>query len=131
MDLWLSNNAITAVPTELGALTALTNLDLADNAITSVPTEVGTLRSLELLGLQNNDLTSVPSEIAALPSLRYLRLNSNQLTGMPAEFRTWGPSGLCVLQDNPSFSCANVGASTKCCKAANCPNGGTSTCYQG
>ena len=42
-ELNLFNNAITSVPTELGALTGLTRLDLSENAITSLPTELGAL----------------------------------------------------------------------------------------
>ena len=49
----------------------------------------------------------------------------------PAEFRTVNLSGTCILSNNdPGFSCANVGADTSCCTADNCP-GGTSTCYSG
>ena len=105
-ELFLNVNAITSLPTELGALTGLTSLTLEYNAITSVPTE-----------------------LAALTGLSYLYLGSNQLTGVPTEFRTVDPSIVCALSGNPNFSCANVGAGTACCTSNNC--GSTSTCYQG
>ena len=126
----LDSNAITSLPTEIGALTNLAILDLSFNGLSSVPTEVGALAGLTFLGLSSNALTSVPSEIGAL-TLRFLFLNDNALTGVPSDFRTIAPSNFCRFDENPSFSCANVGAGTKCCTKDNCPNGGTSTCYAG
>ena len=128
----LRENAITSLPTELGALTGLTELWLGQNAITSVPTELGALTGLTSLGLYRNAITSVPSELGALTSLEELDLSDNQLTGVPTEFRTLDPSGFCDLSDNPGFSCANVGAGTSCCIGSplnNCDD--TSTCYTG
>ena len=129
----LSFNALTSVPTEVGALAGLTYLDLPYNAITSVPTELAALTGLELLYLGNNALTSVPTEIGALAGLEVLNLRDNQLTGVPTEFRTWGPSFICVLSGNPGFSCANVGAGTSCCIADNNCGEGLSggPCYTG
>ena len=111
----LAINAITSVPTELGALTSLKQLLLYGNAITSVPTEVGALTGLDDLNLYSNAITSVPTELAALTDLAYLGLNANQLTEVPTEFRTVNPSFGCLLSNNPGFSCANVGAGTSCC----------------
>jgi len=132
--LTLPSNAITSVPTEIGALTGLTALGLNVNAITSVPTEIGALTSLRVLNLGYNAITSVPTELAALTSLETLYLDGNQLTGVPTEFRTWGPPGTCQLANNPrdagqGFSCANVGGGTTCCTADTC--GDTATCFQG
>ena len=111
-------------------LTGLTNLDLRDNAITSLPSEIGALTVLVDLLLGENLITSVPSELAALTGLEVLELDFNQLTGVPAEFRDVNPSTYCYLANNPGFSCANVGSGTSCCTADNCP-AGTSTCYSG
>ena len=81
----LPDNAITSVPTELGALTGLMALRLGFNAITAVPTEIGALAGLEELWLQENDLTSVPTELAALTGLRYLNLAANGFDSLPTE----------------------------------------------
>ena len=110
-------------PTEVGALTGLTNLALDTNAISSLPTELGALTSLKDLDLQSNAITSLPTELGALTGLEGLGLWDNRLTGVPTEFRTWGPSDLCGLYDNPGFSCANVGAGTSCCTEATDPQG--------
>ena len=124
----MTGNAITSVPSELGALTNLKLLSLSNNKLTSLPTELGDLAGLKGLFLQNNELTSLPAEIAALAGLTALYLNSNQLTGVPEEFQTFAPSSYCDLSDNdPDFSCANVGFGTRCCTSDNC--GDTSTCH--
>ena len=124
-ELFLDRNAITSVPTELGALTGLTFLGLDSNAITSVPTELGALTGLLQLDLDSNAITAVPSELAALTGLEVLDLSGNLLTGVPTEFRTWGPSFYCGLYGNQGFSCANVGAGTRCCTGKSIP--GTAT----
>ena len=90
---------------------------------------LGALTGLTRLDLYRNDLTSVPTEIGTLTGLTWLDLGGNQLTGFPTEFRTWGPAGFCNLYNNPGFSCANVGAGTRCCTSANC--GDVETCYSG
>ena len=54
MFLGVFNKGITSVPTELGALTGLTELDLRENAITAVPPELGSLTSLTLMNLRDN-----------------------------------------------------------------------------
>ena len=119
-----------ALPPSLGELgPSLTSLDLAINAITSVPTEIGALTGLQYLALGANALTSVPAEITALTGLVELYLQNNQLNGLPAEFRTWdGPSDQCLLENNnPGFSCANARYDTTCC--TNSVPGCTSTCF--
>ena len=111
---------LTALPPSLGELgPSLTFLSLPENAITSLPTEIGALTGLVDLYLNSNAITSLPTEIANLPGLEYLDLSGNQLTGVPAEFHTVDPSFACYLfNNNPDFSCANVGAGTSCCTGA-------------
>ena len=122
-----------ALPAGLGdlgpALKSLALPGIGDNRISELPTELGALTGLTSLDLQANAITALPTEVGALTGLVYLGLQNNQLTGVPAEFRTVNPSIRCSLSSNTGFSCANVGAGTSCCTAANC--GDTSTCYQG
>ena len=130
MNTGFSNQDLTgALPAGLGDLgPALKRLGLDGNQISELPTEIGTLTGLTYLELSNNAITSLPTEIGALTGLRALYLDNNELTGVPAEFRTVNPSGSCDLSNNdPGFSCANVGAGTSCCTGNNC--GDTATCY--
>ena len=61
LDLIVSSRTIQqgSVPTELGALTGLPELDLRENAITSVPTELGSLTSLTLMNLRDNQISEL------------------------------------------------------------------------
>ena len=128
-DLFLFSNAITSMPTELGALTNLADLRLFNNKVSKLPSDIAALASLTFLDLGSNALTTVPPEIAALASLEELYLENNELRGVPVAFRNVAPSDICDLSDNlPGFSCANVRAGTSCCKADNC--GDVLTCYQ-
>ena len=70
---------------------------------------------------------TLPTPLGYLTGLTDLDLQGNQLRGVPVEFQTLSPIG-CNLEDNPGFSCANVGLGTDCCVADNC-GGDTSTCY--
>ena len=85
-----------SLPTELGKLTNLTDLDLAYNQLTgSLPTTWGTtthpLPKLQKLRLGENQLRgSLPASLGQLPKLTHLELYKNLLSSaIPA---TWGTS---------------------------------------
>ena len=116
------------MPSDVGALLP-TGLPWSGRGLAGpLPPSVGDIGPLlQSLQLANNAITSLPSEIADLTGLTELYLDENKLTGVPADFQTVDPSTACFLgQDDPSFSCANVGFGTSCCTVANC--GDTSTC---
>jgi Leucine rich repeat len=76
------------IPTELGQLTELWEVDLSMNRLNgTIPTELGLLSSslfqtLSSLWLHQNELVgTVPSELSALTELTSLRLSDNALTG--------------------------------------------------
>jgi len=98
------------IPTEIGSMTSLTELDLAQNELDGpIPRHIGNLTHLEILLLNNNRLTgyipwedislldmtlttlrldnnnfegSIPIEIGLLTKLTYLDLSQNHLTGV-------------------------------------------------
>jgi len=77
-----------SIPSEIGNLTNLTELNLYGNQLTgSIPSEIGNLTNLTELNLYGNQLTgSIPPEIGNLTNLTYMNLGSNQLTGsIPSE----------------------------------------------
>ena len=88
-DLNLSANMLTGeIPAELGDLSSLTLLYLYGNMLTGeIPAELGDLSSLTLLWLSDNMLTGeIPAELGDLSSLTLLHLDGNMLTGeIPAE----------------------------------------------
>jgi hypothetical protein len=83
-DLDLFNNALSgSIPSQIVLLTSLTDLDLSMNALTgSIPSQIGLLTSLTGLGLSTIALTgSIPSQIGLLTGLTGLDLSMNALTG--------------------------------------------------
>ena len=76
------------LPSELGDLTNLQNMDLQYNGLSGpIPSELGNLTDLRSLALADNDLSGpIPPELGDLAYLRTLYLAHNRLTGsIPAE----------------------------------------------
>ncbi|MGE8158635.1 leucine-rich repeat-containing protein kinase family protein [Paraburkholderia sp. NPDC080076] len=59
-------------------------LILTDNAIEALPAEIGGCTQLQKLMLAGNRLRTLPEELAACSQLELLRLAANQLSGLPA-----------------------------------------------
>jgi hypothetical protein len=68
-----------SIPTEVGLLTALTELYLRGNSLSSpIPSEIGQLTRLTVLMLSSNQFSGlVPEEIGRLQALTYLRLDND------------------------------------------------------
>ena len=82
--LTLTDNALTCLPEEVGALERLELLAAGRNALSGLPAQVGRCRSLRSLTLSENTLTALPHEIGQLTMLRTLRLDHNPgLTALP------------------------------------------------
>jgi len=81
--LWLGNNQLSAIPTEIGNLKNLKWLLLNNNQLSgSIPASIGNLTNLTELGLGYNQLSgSIPSSIKNLKALVGLALHDNLLTG--------------------------------------------------
>jgi hypothetical protein len=78
------------IPSELGNMTNLQSVILMELSLTgTIPTQVGSLQKLDELFLDNNDLTgTLPSELFNLPHLRSLSLANNGLNGtLPPEIK--------------------------------------------
>ena len=79
----LENELTGPIPTELGRLANLTELNLFRNELTgSIPPELGNLTNLMWLDLRQNELTGpIPPELSNLANLTDLSLGGNALTG--------------------------------------------------
>ncbi len=84
-ELDLSSSSLASLPPEIGNLTNLGKLFLVIGSLTSLPPEIGNLTNLEELVLDQNSLTSLPSEIGNLINLKKLTLSENSLTSVPPE----------------------------------------------
>ncbi|XP_059281187.1 MDIS1-interacting receptor like kinase 2-like, partial [Lycium ferocissimum] len=78
-----SNQISGPIPSELGNLKNLTELELSHNQLTgSIPITLGDLTELQILYLYSNKLSGpIPSELGNLKNLTKLNLLDNQLTG--------------------------------------------------
>ncbi|MFT3786180.1 MAG: leucine-rich repeat domain-containing protein [Tepidisphaeraceae bacterium] len=85
MGLNLSGNRLSTLPSVIRSLTALTTLSLSNNQLSTLPPEIGSLTALESLDLINNQLSTLPPEIGSLTALMWLNLNVNQLSTLPPE----------------------------------------------
>lgn len=77
--LTLTDNAITAMPRELGERPALQKLLLAGNQLRTVPPSLAGAAQLELVRLAANQLDALPGWLTALPRLSWLALAGNPL----------------------------------------------------
>ena len=76
---WWGENLTGSIPSEIGALSALTHLYLGDNELSgSIPPELGALAALEELYLHGSSLSGVvPSTLANLQNLIFVSLEDN------------------------------------------------------
>jgi len=82
-ELYLANNEITAVPSEIMLLKFLKHLVLTGNKISALPSSIGELVALRSLDVSHNQLVDVPPTLQALRNLRRLLLSHNQLPSVP------------------------------------------------
>ncbi|KAI1285767.1 CCR4-NOT transcription complex subunit 6 [Halotydeus destructor] len=79
-SLYLNDNNLTRIPSDISKLENLIHLDLSSNGLRSVPSEIGDLINLRELLLNNNRLRMLPCELGKLFRLLSLGLNKNPLT---------------------------------------------------
>ncbi|XP_063384252.1 leucine-rich repeat-containing protein 28-like [Cydia fagiglandana] len=82
-SLYLSGNDIAVLPREISKLRSLKCLDVSGNRLRYIPDEIGDVRSLKFLILDENELTELPLRIAELRALRYLSVCDNNLQWLP------------------------------------------------
>ena len=83
-ELNVSGNVLTGkLPTQIGNLTGLESISLDVNYLAGeIPISIGNLANLRYLGLSENDLSgSIPSQIGSLTGLVHLDLSYNDLVG--------------------------------------------------
>ncbi len=81
-----ARTGIGSIPTSIGLLKNLQELDLSSNHIEHLPREIGLLTKLQKLNLAQNPISSLPSTIGRLQKLTYLSVSSTKLSTFPDEF---------------------------------------------
>jgi Leucine-rich repeat (LRR) protein len=75
--LWLPNQRLGHLGSEIGRLKGLRWLDLRGNELEDLPRELGALKALERLDLQNNRFDRFPEAVMDLPALSKLSTSGN------------------------------------------------------
>ncbi len=68
-----------SLPSKLGEVTALAELNVAQNELNALPPELGQLKKLRVLRAGYNNLSEFPPELTRLESLQILDLKGNKL----------------------------------------------------
>ena len=90
------------LPTEVGLLTQLTNLDLGITSLEgTIPTELGNLSALTFLQLHSTGITgTIPTELGLLTALSTLALYDSNIEGfIPEELGSFAAVGYFFLQN--------------------------------
>ncbi|KAL5491699.1 hypothetical protein EMCRGX_G017036 [Ephydatia muelleri] len=77
--LYLNDNNLQRIPSDIALLTCLQRLDLSGNKLRSLPAELGDMTHLRELLLNNNILRVLPYELGKLFLLRVLGISGNPL----------------------------------------------------
>ncbi|KAJ8598131.1 hypothetical protein CTAYLR_007417 [Chrysophaeum taylorii] len=83
LRLSLSYNRLATLPSEVGDLKLLRELDCSCNLIEALPTRIGVLRHLVKLKCNGNRLVELPEEIGACSALEELLCSENRLVTLP------------------------------------------------
>lgn len=77
-ELILTENFLTELPTSIGNMTKLTNLNVDRNRLHELPVEVGQLVCLNVLSLRENKLHFLPNELGDCSELHVLDVSGNR-----------------------------------------------------
>jgi len=77
--LYLNNNKIQMLPSDISTLENLTDLSLARNQLKSLPSGISKLKNLARLSLQDNQLTNITVSLENSP-IRWIRLDGNKIS---------------------------------------------------
>ena len=99
-NLFLANNTIVDVPQELLTLSGLRKLHIDYNEISNLPRDLGNFISLEELILTGNNLNALPQSTSQLTRLRTLNLRENEFTDFPEVITSLQELSVLAMDDN-------------------------------
>jgi hypothetical protein len=82
LHLKMKKEVLTALPPDLGALIALTELNISNNSLTKLPEEIKNLTLLKSLTADNNCLESLPEGLASCKKLEVASFVGNELSSL-------------------------------------------------
>ncbi|MFX0207544.1 MAG: leucine-rich repeat domain-containing protein [Candidatus Hodarchaeota archaeon] len=84
VELNLSEQGLTSLPSTIGNFAKLDILNLQHNKLKTLPDTIGNLRVLRVLDLDSNRLSSLPESLGNLTKLQFLCCRYNKLKSLPA-----------------------------------------------
>lgn len=78
----MNENELSELPSEIGNLSNLIELNFDENKLTLLPKEIGNMKSLEILNFNQNQLIDLPDEVYLLP-LKMFGIDDNPLDRIP------------------------------------------------
>jgi hypothetical protein len=108
-------NVSGTIPTEIGLLTDLENLNVGYNGIHgTLPTQIGDIGdSLLEIRIQGTQLSgSIPTQFSRLTKLRFLHLDHNRLGGVVPLLRAFPPAAQNVAMSDSTFQCLVVSSAS-------------------
>merc|ERR1712165_409349 len=103
----LAGNLISKIPTKLAvSFSLITELNLSNNRISALPTEMTNCSQLEKIDISSNSFVQLPSCLTEMPQLKSLNASKNFVAEV--ELETVSSTGLEILnlEENPlSKSC--------------------------
>lgn len=98
-SLWLNNNEIQTLPTEIAVIRRITYFYIDDNRLTDFPKEMSQMDRLLVLHAAGNNFRELPVELTHLPHLVFVILSNNPIETIPPEFRRKDYSLLALVMD--------------------------------
>lgn len=101
--IWLSfaENALSALPENIGQCVALTTLELDDNALISLPESISLCVALSELNVNFNYLSTLPEGLSKCVALEELSISTNQLVSIPESIGQCKNLSKLFMDDNP------------------------------
>lgn len=82
-ELILTENYLTELPSSIGRMTMLNNLNVDRNSLSFLPAEIGNCTNLGVLSLRENKLAKLPYELGNCVNLHVLDVSGNRLQYLP------------------------------------------------
>jgi protein scribble len=82
-ELILTENYLMELPSSMGRMSKLNNLNVDRNVLTALPPDIGNCVNLGVLSLRDNKLTKLPAELGNCAILHVLDVSGNRLQYLP------------------------------------------------
>jgi Leucine-rich repeat (LRR) protein len=107
-SLWITNNGLSQLPTEIGQLSSLRNLYMEHNALKSLPTTLADLKKVWILHAAHNDFKELPAIFTKMPSLLLLHINNNKISSIPEQYALEKYALMGIIIDNNNLSDSEI-----------------------